>query len=68
MAGVPGPVAERLNAVWLEIVKDEAVKKKLAELGLVTTGSTPAAFPERVRRSLRCPVSEASRSGSKTPT
>jgi tripartite-type tricarboxylate transporter receptor subunit TctC len=48
-AGVPGPVAERLNAVCLEIVKDEAVKKKLAELGLVTTGSTPAAFLERVK-------------------
>ena len=25
------------------------MKKKLAELGLVTTGSTPAAFLERVR-------------------
>ncbi|WP_428665962.1 Bug family tripartite tricarboxylate transporter substrate binding protein [Reyranella sp.] len=48
-AGVPGPIAERLNAVCLDIVKDEAVKKKLAELGLVTTGSTAAAFLERVK-------------------
>jgi len=48
-AGVPGAIAERLNAVCLEIVKDEAVKKKLAELGLVTTGSTAAAFLERVK-------------------
>ena len=48
-AGVPDSVAERLNAVCLEVVKDEAVKKKLAGLGLVTTGSTPAAFLERVK-------------------
>jgi tripartite-type tricarboxylate transporter receptor subunit TctC len=48
-AGVPGPVAERLNAVCLEVVKDDAVKKRLAELGLVTTGSTPEAFLERVK-------------------
>jgi tripartite-type tricarboxylate transporter receptor subunit TctC len=49
-AGVPSGVIERLNAVSQEIVKDEAVKKKIAELGLVTTGSTPAAFLERVKR------------------
>jgi len=48
-AGLPGPIAERLNAVCLEIVKDEAVKKKLAELGLITTGSTAVAFLERVK-------------------
>ena len=48
-AGIPGPVAERLHAICLEVVKDEAVKKKLAGLGLVTTGSTPSAFLERVK-------------------
>jgi tripartite-type tricarboxylate transporter receptor subunit TctC len=48
-AGVPVPVAERLNAVCLEIMKDEAVKQKLGGLGLVTTRSTASAFVERVK-------------------
>ena len=48
-AGLPGAIAERLNAVCLEIVNDESVKKRLAEIGLVTTGSTPAAFLDRVK-------------------
>ena len=48
-AGLPGAIAERLNAVCLEIVNDECVKKRLAEIGLVTTGSTPAAFLDRVK-------------------
>ncbi len=46
---MPGPDAARLNAVCSEIVKDEVGKKRLAELGLVTAGSTAAAFLERVR-------------------
>jgi len=48
-AGVPGNVIERLNGICQEIVRDDGVKKKIAELGLVTTGSTPAAFLERVK-------------------
>jgi tripartite-type tricarboxylate transporter receptor subunit TctC len=48
-AGVPGAVVERLNGLCLEILKDEGVKQKLAELGLVTTGSTPRAFLEKVK-------------------
>ena len=48
-AGVPGAIVERLNGLCLEILKDEGVKKKLAELGLVTTGSTQAAFLEKVK-------------------
>jgi tripartite-type tricarboxylate transporter receptor subunit TctC len=48
-AGVPDNVVERLNGLCLEILKDEGVKKKLADLGLVTTGSTPRAFLEKVR-------------------
>ncbi|MBS0539671.1 MAG: tripartite tricarboxylate transporter substrate binding protein [Proteobacteria bacterium] len=48
-AGVPSAVVERLNAVSREILKDETVKKKIADLGLVTTGSTPAEFQERVK-------------------
>lgn len=47
--GVPSGVVERLNAACLEVLKDEAVRKKIADLGLVTTGSTPAAFLERVK-------------------
>ncbi len=48
-AGVPGDVVERLNGLCLEIVRDEPVKRKFAELGLVTTGSTPGAFLEKVK-------------------
>lgn len=47
-AGTPSAIVERLNGICLQIVKDEGVNKKIAELGLVTTGSTPAAFVERV--------------------
>ncbi len=48
-AGVPGNIVERLNAVCLEAVRDQGVRRRLAELGLVPTGSTPAAFVERVK-------------------
>lgn len=47
--GVPSAIIERLNNVSREILKDEAVKAKIAELGFVTTGSTPQAFQERVK-------------------
>lgn len=48
-AGLPGALIERLNGACLEILKDEGVRKKFAEFGLVTTGSTPAAFRDKVR-------------------
>lgn len=48
-AGLPGPIVERLNGLCRELLKDEVVKKRFAELGFVTTGSSPAAFLERVR-------------------
>ena len=48
-AGIPSAVAERLNSLCREIVRDEGVKAKVAQLGLVTTGSTPAAFVEKVK-------------------
>ena len=48
-AGIPSAVAERLNVVCREIVRDEAVKAKVAQLGLVMTGSTPEAFLQRVK-------------------
>ena len=48
-AGIPRPVLERLNALCLETIKDEAVKKKFAELGFFTTGSTPEAYLEKLK-------------------
>lgn len=48
-AGAPVIVVERLNSLCLEILKNVGVRDKLAGLGLVPTGSTPAAFAERVK-------------------
>jgi tripartite-type tricarboxylate transporter receptor subunit TctC len=48
-AGMPRPVVERLNQICLEIVKDPEVKKKFAELGFVTTGSTPEGYLEKLK-------------------
>ncbi len=48
-AGIPTPVLERLNSLCLEIVKDAEVKKKLAELGFITTGSTPEAYLDKLK-------------------
>ncbi|MFZ5779994.1 MAG: Bug family tripartite tricarboxylate transporter substrate binding protein [Pseudomonadota bacterium] len=48
-AGVPDNSVDRLNAACLQITQDEAVKNKLGGLGLVTTGSTPQAFLDRVK-------------------
>jgi tripartite-type tricarboxylate transporter receptor subunit TctC len=47
-AGVPSNVIERLNGLCLEIVKDPGVKKKFAELGFVTTGSTPQGYHDKL--------------------
>ena len=48
-AGMPSSVVERLNALCLETVKDPAVKKKFAELGFVTTGSTPGQYLDKLK-------------------
>jgi len=48
-AGLPAPIVEKLNALCLETLKDPAVKKRFAELGFFTTGSTPQAYLDRVR-------------------
>jgi tripartite-type tricarboxylate transporter receptor subunit TctC len=48
-AGIPQPVVERLNALCLEIVKDAGVKKKFAELGFFTTGSTPQGYLDKLK-------------------
>ncbi len=48
-AGTPRAVIERLNALCLEIVRDAEVKKRFAELGFFTTGSTPEAYLEKLK-------------------
>jgi tripartite-type tricarboxylate transporter receptor subunit TctC len=48
-AGVPHPVVDRLNGLCLEIVKDAEVKRKFADLGFFTTGSTPEAYLDKLR-------------------
>lgn len=48
-AGMPRPVVDRLNALCLEVIKDPDVQRKFAELGFFTTGSTPAAYLERLK-------------------
>jgi tripartite-type tricarboxylate transporter receptor subunit TctC len=48
-AGVPRPVVDRLNALTRQIIGDPEVKKKFADLGFVTTGSTPEAYLEKIR-------------------
>lgn len=48
-AGMPRPVVDRLNALCLETVGDPEVKRKFAELGFFTTGSTPEAYAEKLK-------------------
>jgi len=46
---VPRPVVDRLNALARQIIGDPEVKKKFAELGYFTTGSTPEAYLDKLR-------------------
>ncbi|SJZ36432.1 Tripartite-type tricarboxylate transporter, receptor component TctC [Enhydrobacter aerosaccus] len=48
-AGIPQPVLERLNALCLDVVRDAEVKKKFAELGFFTTGSSPQAYLDKLK-------------------
>lgn len=48
-AGVPRPVLDRLNGMVRQIIKDPEVEKKFADLGYVTTGSTPEAYLEKLK-------------------
>jgi tripartite-type tricarboxylate transporter receptor subunit TctC len=48
-AGIPRPVLDRLSALCGDIVKDPEVKRKFAELGFFTTGSTPEAYAEKLK-------------------
>ncbi len=48
-AGIPRPVLDRLNGMVRQIIKDPEVEKKFADLGYVTTGSTPEAYLEKLK-------------------
>ncbi|MDP1961240.1 MAG: tripartite tricarboxylate transporter substrate binding protein [Reyranella sp.] len=48
-AGIPRPVLDRLNGLVRQIIKEPAVEKKFADLGYVTTGSTPEAYLEKLK-------------------
>ncbi len=43
-AGTPEPVAAKLQQVLVEVLKEDAVKKRLTDLGAQAIGSTPAEF------------------------
>ena len=48
-AGVPRPVVDRLNGLVRQVIKEPDVQKKFADLGYVTTGSTPEAYLEKLK-------------------
>ena len=48
-AGVPRPIIDRLNGLVRQIIADPEVKKKFADLGYFTTGSTPEAYLEKLK-------------------
>lgn len=43
-AGTPAPVAVQLHKVLVEVLQEDAVKQRLADLGAQPIGSTPAEF------------------------
>ena len=48
-AGIPRPILDRLNGLVRQIIKEPEVEKKFADLGYVTTGSTPEAYQEKLK-------------------
>lgn len=48
-AGIPRPILDRLNGLVRQIIKEPEVEKKFADLGYVTTGSTPEAYLEKLK-------------------
>jgi tripartite-type tricarboxylate transporter receptor subunit TctC len=48
-AGVPRPIVERLNGLIQQIIADAEVKKRFADLGYFTTGSTAEAYHEKLK-------------------
>lgn len=52
-AGTPKPVIERINKALSEIVKDEAVKERLAKVGAVAASSSVEGFRDHMRSELK---------------
>ena len=48
-AGVPRPIVDRLNGLVHQVIGDAEVKRKFADLGFFTTGSTPEAYLEKLK-------------------
>ena len=48
-AGVPRPAIDKLNGMIRQIIKQPDVEKKFADLGYVTTGSTPEEYHEKLK-------------------
>jgi tripartite-type tricarboxylate transporter receptor subunit TctC len=51
-AGTPAPLIARLNDTLTKILTTDAVKEKLASLGLVVAPSTPAELTEKIKSGL----------------
>ncbi len=52
-AGTPGEIVAKLNSAAAKILKTDAMKEKLAVLGLVVDAGTPAELAETVREGLK---------------
>jgi tripartite-type tricarboxylate transporter receptor subunit TctC len=48
-AGTPAAIVSRLDTELLQILKDEAIRKRFVELGMDVTPVSQAAFAERIR-------------------
>ncbi|WP_395709549.1 Bug family tripartite tricarboxylate transporter substrate binding protein [Reyranella sp.] len=48
-AGVPRPIVDRLNGLVHQVISDAEVKRKFADLGFFTTGSTPEVYLEKLK-------------------
>ena len=51
--GVPEPIIKRLNEAFNEATADPTVKRKLADMGLNATGTTPAQFKQVIREDVQ---------------
>ena len=48
-AATPAPIVERMNAAARHALDQQAVKDRLAQIGMLPVGSSPAAFTTYVR-------------------
>ena len=49
-AGTPEDISKTLNTALVEVLQEEAVKARLAEMGALPAGSSPAEFAEFLRK------------------